>query len=238
MAPFLIMATTRPSLSQDIDRPDPAVEGSDTSLIYEEETYETMPEIDSEFVDTLSEGMGEFSDTMTAGGITPNATFSSLMSQNMREMMDAELSGQIDQDYAKLMAEHHKGAIQMAELYLVSGTDDQLIQMAENMINRKAEEYEKLLSFSDEYPSSVEDQDKTKLLLDPMQRMNDRQQGREMTEDMEKDFVSMMLDHSKSGIEMSEIEMYKGTNAEVKELAREIKEGQNKDLEQLEKWQE
>lgn len=231
----LFMTSAIGVIAQDMPVPEDNVEGSDVEISEEDESS-----LDEDMEpDSVAPGSHtETSDTLSSEAFTPNVSFNSLMSQNMRDMKNLQLTGKIDEDYAQLISKHHEGAIRMAELYLVSGTNDQLKQLAEKMINRKGEEYEKLLKFSDQYPANQPDSGSTSTLLEPMERMMARQNEREATQDMEKDFVSMMLDHHKSGIEMSELEIYTGTNEELKELAKVIKEEDQKEMEQLKKWQD
>lgn len=61
--------------------------------------------------------------------------------KNMGDMMGA--SGDIDYDFATMMREHHRGAIDMAEQELKRGKDSQMKQMAREIIASQKEEIAK-----------------------------------------------------------------------------------------------
>ena len=66
-----------------------------------------------------------------------------LMQANQRMMnaMDGmEPSGNTDKDFALMMIEHHKGAIEMAEVELEHGDDPQMRALAENVIAEQQKE--------------------------------------------------------------------------------------------------
>ena len=64
------------------------------------------------------------------------------MSHNMASM---KMTGDTDHDFAMMMAEHHQGAIQMAEIEVKSGKDSHLKSMAKMMIEAQKKERAQLL---------------------------------------------------------------------------------------------
>ena len=64
------------------------------------------------------------------------------MSHNMGSM---KMTGDTDRDFAMMMAEHHQGAIQMAEIEVKSGKNSELKSMAKMMIDAQKKERAKLL---------------------------------------------------------------------------------------------
>ncbi len=64
------------------------------------------------------------------------------MTHNMGGM---KMSGDTDRDFAMMMAEHHLGAIQMAEIEVKSGKNSELKAMAKKMIEAQKSERTKLL---------------------------------------------------------------------------------------------
>ena len=75
-------------------------------------------------------------------------TMMSFMQSNMDQMKAVQSSGNPDNDFAALMKIHHMGAIEMAQLEVAKGTDPQLKQMAQKMIDDQQKEIASLtLSF-------------------------------------------------------------------------------------------
>jgi uncharacterized protein (DUF305 family) len=66
-----------------------------------------------------------------------------------------------------------------------------------------------------------------------MMRSAKESQSMKPTGDVDHDFVTMMRHHHKSGIEMAEVAIKNGKDPEVREMARKIVEGQQKELAEL-----
>lgn len=64
------------------------------------------------------------------------------MSKNMGAM---KMTGDIDRDFAAMMAEHHLGAIEMAEIEVKHGKSAELKKMAKKMIAMQKQERTALL---------------------------------------------------------------------------------------------
>jgi len=58
----------------------------------------------------------------------------------MRPMGDMKMTGDVDKDFAKLMIPHHQGAIDMAKIELEHGKNEELREMARNIIDSQAKE--------------------------------------------------------------------------------------------------
>lgn len=64
------------------------------------------------------------------------------MNQNMAKM---KMTGDTDRDFAMMMAEHHQGAIEMAQIEVKFGKSMELRSMAKMMIEAQMKERAKLL---------------------------------------------------------------------------------------------
>lgn len=74
-----------------------------------------------------------------ASGETFQATMASAMLRMHREMAVAT-SGNADRDFAAMMIPHHRGAIEMAELQLLHGSDERLRRLAQGIIVEQSQE--------------------------------------------------------------------------------------------------
>jgi uncharacterized protein (DUF305 family) len=74
---------------------------------------------------------------MNAADRTTGA-FAHAMHQAMAKMMSAmtaaQMTGDVDRDFLAMMIPHHAGAIEMARLLLVHGTDPLVRQLAEGIV--------------------------------------------------------------------------------------------------------
>lgn len=66
----------------------------------------------------------------------------------MQPMSDMSTSGDVDKDFAKMMAAHHEMAIKMAEIEVKSGSNSELKEMAKKMADAQSQERTKLLEFA------------------------------------------------------------------------------------------
>lgn len=58
-----------------------------------------------------------------------------------KEMMEgSKMNGMPDHDFMVMMIPHHKGALQMAEIYLKYGTDDKVKKLARNIASAQKKE--------------------------------------------------------------------------------------------------
>ena len=69
-----------------------------------------------------------------------------------------------------------------------------------------------------------------------MTRGAQEMQSMTMTGEVDRDFVQGMIMHHRHGIEMARIAVEQGTDQKVKDLARRIMDGQQRELKQLESW--
>lgn len=58
----------------------------------------------------------------------------------------------------------------------------------------------------------------------------------ELSGDVDHDFATLMRRHHQSGIEMAEMQLKEGKDAELKKIAQKIKDGQKKEIEALDRW--
>lgn len=62
----------------------------------------------------------------------------------MTKPMQSKVTGDVDRDFAAMMAEHHAWAIEMAKIELEHGKDPELRKMAQNVIKAQSAEIEVL----------------------------------------------------------------------------------------------
>ncbi|QCG95634.1 DUF305 domain-containing protein [Azospirillum sp. TSA2s] len=73
--------------------------------------------------------------------------------QNMNRDMRKPMTGDADQDFARMMAAHHQGAIDMARVELQYGKDPDLKAMAQKMVDDQTKEVQQLQDWLKQHPT-------------------------------------------------------------------------------------
>lgn len=63
-----------------------------------------------------------------------------VMERSTQMMPQMEMSGDVDKDFAQMMADHHRTAIEMAKIEAEHGKDKELKQLAQKIISTQKEE--------------------------------------------------------------------------------------------------
>ena len=170
----------------------------------------------------------------------------------MMKGMSVRPTGDVDHDFVAMMGPHHQGAIDMAEAELRWGRNKQLLGIAQDIVVEQLQEIaamhgavgQKLTpreatlaaswassarggrtpapvsavnvpeSLSAERPFLAED---AAAMRKMMRDMTIKPSG-----DIDRDFVAMMVPHHQGAIDMAEIELRFGRNAQVRRIAQEI----------------
>jgi len=73
-------------------------------------------------------------------------------------------------------------------------------------------------------------------MMQSMKRMSDEMNAMKMTGDFDLDFANMMIIHHQAAIDMSEVEIANGANAQVKTMAKKISTAQKSEIEQMQQF--
>jgi len=73
-------------------------------------------------------------------------------------------------------------------------------------------------------------------MMTSMNSAMDKMHDMQMSEDFDHDFAHMMVMHHQAAVDMSKIELSKGTNAQIKKMAQNIITGQTAEIVQLEQF--
>ncbi|GAA4310263.1 hypothetical protein GCM10023183_28020 [Nibribacter koreensis] len=158
-----------------------------------------------------------------------------LMHQNMSKMQEMEMTGDVDHDFAMMMAIHHQGAIAMSEEEVNNGTDPMLKEMANKTIASSKTDIQKLSSFTSNHQPMAGDASKSMKLMQPMKdMMGQMEHGMQGTTDHH--FAKMMSMHHQQGIDMSKVQVAEGKTPAMKQMAQKIIDEQEKDKQKLDNW--
>ena len=169
--------------------------------------------------------------------------------QMMKKMMDdmnaVKMSGDFDLDFANMMIPHHQSAVDMAEQYIPKAKDEKIKSMAQNIINAQKKEIEELRTMianhkpaekKEEHSASGHGADGHNELMDAMNKMMEEMKGMKMTGNADKDFVTMMIPHHKSAVDMAENQISHGKNVQLKQFAQKVIDDQSKEISEFQSW--
>jgi uncharacterized protein (DUF305 family) len=161
-----------------------------------------------------------------------------IMNRTMQGMHAAQPVGNVDHDFAQLMLDHHKGAVEMAALELKEGKDSTLRAMAEKISTSQQQEIRVLQASVSRLAAAPatdpQDPFTAKLHASMAGMMKTISQP---TGNADKDFVLLMMPHHQSAIDLAQAELDHGRDAELKALASKVMATQRQEFKQLKDWQ-
>lgn len=146
---------------------------------------------------------------------------------------DPEANG-IDRAFAEQMIPHHQGAVDMAEIALERAEHPELRELAEQIISSQETEIAELEDALDDELAGVEPQSMG-MSMEMMGMGMDPGMLRTM-QPFDLAFIEMMIPHHEGAIVMSDVELRRGENSEMRDLAREITAAQEREIAQMREW--
>jgi uncharacterized protein (DUF305 family) len=162
---------------------------------------------------------------------------SSMGSGGMAREMVMENGKYSDRAFIDAMVPHHQGAVDMARVALENAEHERIMQLSRTIISTQEAEIEELKAIKQEEFGTSEV---------PMEMSQEHMQMMGMTDPDElankdpfdKAFIDAMIPHHQSAIEMAQVASEKSDNPEIKTLAENIVEAQQREIEQLLQWRE
>lgn len=155
-----------------------------------------------------------------------------IMDSMMSSMMRLPMSGDPDLDFAQLMKPHHQSAVQMAQLQLQKGKDTAIRGMAQMIIADQNREISQFEQFIGSHKAAGNDQASSSAMMKAMHQH--MQPVSPLTGDTDHDFLSMMIPHHRSAVEMAEVYLPKARDAGMKKLASAIIASQKSEISKME----
>ncbi|GEO07304.1 MULTISPECIES: DUF305 domain-containing protein [Adhaeribacter] len=170
---------------------------------------------------------------MAAG--SSNNKMMDLMHENMTAMQEMKMTGDVDHDFAQMMAIHHEGALTMAQEEVDNGQDSMLVNMAKQTLSAQKEEQEKLQKFVSSHQPAAADTAASMKLMQPMKTMM-TSMDHNMKGTTDHHFASLMSMHHQSAIDMANAYLPNAKVPEIKAMAQKIIKDQEKEIQQLDTW--
>lgn len=162
------------------------------------------------------------------------------MTKMHKEMMAGINHNNPDVAFAQGMLSHHIGAVDMAKIELKYGTDKEMRQLAQEIIDAQQSEIKQMTAWLADHPDDAEPIANTKAMqqayADGMNDShNDMMTGiADPVPDMA--FARGMLPHHMGAVDMAKVQLNYGKNAKMRKLAQEIIDAQQPEIEQMQSW--
>lgn len=158
-----------------------------------------------------------------------------------------------DQVFIDMMVPHHEGAVAMAEIALERAERPEIKEMAEQILAAQTPEIEQLRAWREEWygSSDTPSMEVMPMLHDtPGMDMPGMNEGQTMDMAAEVEllrtapdpfdlaFIDAMIIHHQSAIDAARLAEAQATRPEIKELAANIIEGQQREIDQMNEWRE
>jgi uncharacterized protein (DUF305 family) len=141
-----------------------------------------------------------------------------------------------DERFIDAMVPHHQGAVEMARVALRNAEHDEIIQLSENIVSTQQAEIKELKSIKqEEFGTSQVPMEMSPQQMKGMGVMMDPQELANQNP-FDKAFIDAMIPHHQSAIEMAQVAGEKSKNPRIKQLAENIVNAQQKEIEQMTAW--
>jgi uncharacterized protein (DUF305 family) len=156
----------------------------------------------------------------------------------MKAMMEEEMTGDPDLDFAHMMIHHHIGGVEVSDIELKYGKHPEAKQIAEKSKKGNQESTKRLEAFiadhGDPKPVSEETYKEFMEKMDMlMMQMDKVMRTWPSTSDADYDFAEILIHHHQGAVEMSELELEFGKDEMAREEAQTIITEQEKEITQL-----
>lgn len=179
---------------------------------------------------------------MNHGGSSSNQSVANVDKNSSNYKMYSQLKGEeYDRIFLSNMIAHHQGAVDMAKLALTNAKHQEIKDMANGIIAAQSTEISDMESWQKSwgYPAtsgSMMEDHSSMGMMDDMAGMS--YDLKDLTgDDFDKKFLSSMIEHHQSAINMAYPGELNAQHQEVKVLTKAIVDAQSKEIEQMKQWQ-
>ena len=160
-----------------------------------------------------------------------------IMMKMMHDMENIQKSGNASVDFLRGMIPHHESAIDMAESYLEYGGDKgELKELAQNIITTQTDEIRQMQDLIEKYENEGHtDEDQENAYLDEYDKMLDHDHTMEKsgTDSLDHAFAEGMIMHHQMAVDMAKSILEYSDYEEIRTLAQNIIDAQEKEIEEM-----
>ena len=197
------------------------------------DTSSATTSTDSVTTSTTNDPGNQSNMNMDTSGMASKSMMS-MMNSMMDNMKTMQSSGNPDNDFASMMKAHHLGAIEMAQMEVAKGTDAQMKQMAQKMIDDQQKEVSEFNTFLSGHSAHGGGD---AFFKEAMSKMNNMKMDMDHSGSIDKQFAQMMVPHHQSAIDMAKAYIKSGAHEEkLKTMSNNIISSQQKEISELKAW--
>lgn len=153
---------------------------------------------------------------------------------------EAAQARKTDQAFLRGMVPHHERAVEMAEMALEKGEHKEIKRLAEEIISAQESEIAQMKRAHQRiFGSALKPSEMSHGDLGLSQKEAGMDMDMTMLEDAEefdRAFIDMMIRHHQGAIRMAHVELARGADGELKELAQAIVDAQTKEIDDMNSW--
>lgn len=155
------------------------------------------------------------------------------------DMMEGVQANDADVAFAQGMIAHHEGAVDMAEVQLKYGKDEDMRKLATDIIAAQEAEIKQMENWLEANPDT-EEQDYTKGMhkayFDSMNSFHEHMMQGVLSEDADMAFAKGMLPHHQGAVAMAEVQIKYGKDKQMRKLAQDIIDAQKSEIDLMQNW--
>jgi uncharacterized protein (DUF305 family) len=168
-----------------------------------------------------------------------NSDLMQSMKKTSTTMTKTKMNGDFDYDFANLMIMHHQMAIDMSKVEIEKGSDQTIVNMAKGIVAAQEIEIREMQEFIKNYKvSATNNQTSNSFKISTeMKSMMDKMNEVNISQNIDRDYVAMMIPHHESAVKMSKMLLQFGTQNDLVDLSKNIIEDQTFEIDEFKKWQ-
>ena len=186
-------------------------------------------------------------DMTTADAIVDETPMTDMLKDYMKSMTDMHNEMMVgmayndpDTAFAKGMLGHHRGAVNMAKIELKYGTNEEMRQLAQDIIDSQQLEIDIMNKWLASHPDAPKPKPNTEAMQQAYAKGMEAMHGDMMAgiadpvPDMA--FARGMLPHHRGAVDMAMVQLQYGTDEEMRKLAQDIIDAQEPEIEIMQDW--
>jgi uncharacterized protein (DUF305 family) len=160
------------------------------------------------------------------------------MNKTITNMDNAKMNGDFDFDFANLMILHHQMAIDMSHVEINNGSDISIQNMANGIVVAQQIEIRLMQQFIKNYkiPKKNDLTSNSYKLVTEMKLMMANMSAIKTSENIDLDYVSLMIPHHESAVRMAKEQLKYGTQEQLVDLSKNVIEDQNFEINSFKNW--